>query len=146
MAVHLFAALSGPVEFEAPKKKDELPLDTRLSPGERDVLKAVEDNLGKLQFSTKGRFVYVGRRENFDKSLGVSAVWGSLKQYNDDNLNSLKPDNASKTFANYVSQKTRLRYRQRKILRRYRTRNRDGLLLVFSSEELASLFHMPDMN
>ena len=143
---NLFAGLNGPVEFAAVKKKEEQPLDIRLSPGERDALKAVEDNLGKLQFSTKGRFVYVGRRENFDKSLGVSSIWGSLKQFGDDNMNSLKPDNNSKTFANYVFQKSRLRYRQRKLLRRYRTRNRDGEMLTFSSEELATLFHLPDMN
>lgn len=143
---NLFAALSGPVEFPTLKKKEEQPLDTRLSPGERDVLKAVEENLGKLQFSAKGRFVYVGRRENYDKSLGVSSVWGSLKQFGDDNMNGLKPDNDSKTFANYVFQKSRLRYRQRKLLRRYRNRSRDGVTLTFSSEELATLFHLPDMN
>ncbi len=142
----LFSAWHTPVEFAAEKKKDEQPLDTRLSPGERDVLKAVEDNLGKLQFSAKGRFIYLGRRENYDKALGVSAFWGALKQFNDDNLNSMKPDNKSKTFANYINQKNRLRYRQRKLLRRYRTRNRDGEMLVFSAEELASIYHFPDMN
>ncbi|MDD5397406.1 MAG: hypothetical protein PHW24_05140, partial [Candidatus Moranbacteria bacterium] len=143
---HLYKGLHEPVEFPAEKKKDEQPLDTRLSPGERDVLKAVEDNLGKLQFDTKGRFIYLGRRENYNKALGVSAFWGSIKQFNDDNLNSIKPDNTSKTFANWFNQKNRLRYRQLKILRRYRNRNSDGAMLVFSAEELATLFHMPDMN
>jgi hypothetical protein len=142
----LFAATQGPVEFPAAKSKEEQPLDTRLSPGERDVLKAVEDNLGKLHFSTKGRFIYLGRRENFDKSLGVSSFWGALKQFNDDNLNSLKPDNISKTFANFIFKKSRLRYRQYKILRRYRTRSRDGAMLYMSAEELATVFHLPDMN
>lgn len=143
---NIHVGLTKPVEFPSEKKKDDQPLDTRLSPGERDVLKAVEDNLGKLQFSTKGRFIYLGRRENYDKALGVSAFWGSLKQFNDDNLNSLKPDNDSKTFANYINQKNRLRYRQRKLLKRYRKRNRDGAKLIFSAEELATIFHMPDMN
>jgi hypothetical protein len=143
---NLVAATHKEVTFPAEKKKEESPLDTRLSPGERDVLKAVEDNLGKLQFSTKGRFIYLGRRENYDKALGVSAFWGSLKQFNDDNLNSMKPDGASKTFANYFNQKNRLRYRQRKLLRRYRSRNRDGEMLVLSSEELATIYHFPDMN
>ena len=143
---NLFTALHSEVEFPSEKKKDEQPLDTRLSPGERDVLKAVEDNLGKLQYSTKGRFIYLGRKENYDKALGVSAFWGSLKQFNDDNLNSLKPDGDSKTFANYVSKKSRLRYRQHKLLRRYRNRNRDGKMMVMSAEELATIFHFPDMN
>lgn len=143
---NIFAAMKGPVEFAAAKKKDELPLDTRLSPGERDVLKAVEDNLGKLQYSTKGRFVYLGRRENYNKALGVSSFWGGLKQFNDDNLNSFKPDGDSKTFANFVFKKSRLRYRQHKLLGRYRKRNRDGAMLVMSAEELATIFHLPDMN
>lgn len=143
---NLFTAMHTEVEFASEKKKDEQPLDTRLSPGERDVLKAVEDNLGKQQYSAKGRFIYLGRRENYDKALGVSAFWGSLKQFNDDNLNSMKPDGDSKTFANYVNKKSRLRYRQYKLLRRYRTRNRDGKMLYFSAEELATIFHFPDMN
>lgn len=143
---NLFKATHSEVEFSSEKKKEEQPLDTRLSPGERDVLKAVEDNLGKLQFSTKGRFIYLGRRENYDKALGVSAFWGNLKQFNDDNLNSLKPDGDSKTFANYINKKNRLRYRQRKLLRRYRNRSRDGVMMYMSAEELATIFHMPDMN
>ncbi|KKP97358.1 MAG: hypothetical protein US25_C0003G0003 [Candidatus Moranbacteria bacterium GW2011_GWE1_36_7] len=146
VVTHLFAGLKGPVEFPAEKKKEDQPLDTRLSPGERDVLKAVEENLGKWQFGVKGRYVYLGRRENFDKALGVSGFWGSLKQFNDDNMNGFKPDNTSKTFANWINQRNRLRYRQRKILRRYRTRNKDGVMITLSTAELATIFHLPDMN
>lgn len=134
------------IEFPALKKKEDQPLDLRLSPVERDVLKAVEENLGKLQFSVKGRYVYVGRRENYNKSVGLTSFWGALKQFGDDNLNGFKPDNDSKTFANYVFQKSRLRYRQRKIFRRYKGRSRDGVTLTMSSEELATIFHLPDMN
>lgn len=143
---NLFKYLNGSVEFASEKKKDEQPLDTRLSPMEREVLKAVEANLGKIQFSTKGRFIYVGRRENFDKALGVSAFWGALKQFGDDNLNGFKPDGDSKTFANYAIKEPRLRYRQRKLFRRYKNRNRDGFKSIMSSEELATIFHLPDMN
>ncbi len=142
---NLWAATQGPVEFEKAKKKEESPLDTRLSPGERDVLKAVEDNLGKIQFLTKIRFLLVGRKENFDKSF-VSSFMGGIKQFGDDNLNSLKPEDSSKTYANFIMKKSRLRYRQRKILRRYRGRSRDGVTLTMSSEELATIFHLPDMN
>ena len=142
---NLFAALSAPVEFAAEKKKEESALDTRLSPGERDVLKAIEDNLGKIQFSTKIRFILLGRKENFDKSF-VSSFMGGIKQFGDDNLNSLKPEDASKTYANFIFKKSRLRYRQRKLLRRYRGRSRDGVLMTMSTEELATIFHLPDMN
>jgi len=143
---NLLPALSAPVEFGAAEKKEQQPLEFRLSPGERDVLKAVEENLGKLMFSAKMRYLYIGRREGFDKSLGVSAFMGGIKQFNDDNMNSFKPEDASKTYANYIFKKSRLRYRQRKILRRYRNRQNDtGALLTLSTEELATLFHLPDM-
>ncbi|EKD46670.1 MAG: hypothetical protein ACD_67C00121G0001 [uncultured bacterium] len=143
---NLFSGLKGEIEFAKEKKKDEQPLDTRLSPGERDVLKAIEDNLGKLQYSVKGRFMYLGHKDGFNKALGVSSFWGSLKQFNDDNLNSFKPDGISKTFASFAFKQSRLRYRQHKLLRRYRSRNRDGLLLTMSVEELATIYHLPDMN
>lgn len=146
--MNLFPAMKGPVEFPAEKKKEESPLDSRLSPGERDVLKAVEDNLGKLQFYTKMRFILLGRRESMDKSF-VSSFTGGLKQFGDDNLNSFKPDNVSKTKADYWTRKERLAYKQRKILRRYRNRSMDSApaaIMVMSSEELATIFHLPDMN
>lgn len=143
---NLFNGFSGQYEFSKKAKKEEQPLDMRLSPGEREVLKAVEENLGKWQFSVKGRYLYIGRKENFDKSLGVSGFWGSLKQFNEENMNGFKPDNTSKTFANYIYKKSRLRYRQRKILRRYRNRSMDGVQMVMNNEELATIFHMPDMS
>jgi len=142
---NLWSAIFNPVEFAKKEKKDEQPLEFRLSPGERDILKAVEENLSKLQFKVKMRFILVGRRENFDKA-NVSSFIGGIKQFNDDNLNSLKPQAGSKTFANFIFKKSRLRYRQRKILRRYRTRSNDGVRFTMSTEELATVFHLPDMS
>ncbi|EKE16246.1 MAG: hypothetical protein ACD_11C00024G0014 [uncultured bacterium] len=135
----------GPVEFEKKEKKEEQPLEFRLSPGEKEVLKVVEENLGKMQFKVKIRFILVGRKENFDKSM-VSAFVGGLKQFNDNNFNSLKPDNTSKTYSFLMLKSPRLKYRQRKILRRYRDRSFDGAQVVLNTEELATLFHIPDMS
>jgi hypothetical protein len=143
---NLIIALTKPVEFKEESKKEEQPLEFRLSPGEREVLKAIEDNLGKLQFFTKGRFIYVGRRENFDRSLGVTSFFGGIKQFNDENLNGFKPGSDTKTVSAYFFKESRLRYRQRKILRRYRSRSMDGFKMTLSSEELATVFHLPDMS
>lgn len=140
----IIPGLFNPVAFAKKEKKEEQPLDLRLTPGERDVLKAVEDNLGKLMYKVKMRFVYIGPRQGFDKSF-VSSFIGGIKQFGDENLNGFKPEAESKTAANYVFIKPRLRYRQRKILKRYRSRSRDGVTFVLSAEELATVFHMPDM-
>ena len=143
---NLFAAMSGPVEFpKKDEKKQDQPLEFRLTPGERDVLKAVEVNLSKLFFKTKMRFILVGRKESFDKTFSGAFI-GGIKQFNDDSLNSIKPDNITKTSALYWFAKPRLRYKQRKIFRRYRNRSMDGKTMTFSTEELATLFHLPDMN
>lgn len=132
---------------ESAEKKDEQPLEFRLSPGQKKVLEALENNLGKQMFRTRMRHVYIGRRENFSKPTGVSSFIGAIKQFNDFNLNSVKPEEGSKTYANYLFAQERLRYRQRRIFRRYvdRDGSPESTLIMLSAEELATLFHIPDM-
>lgn len=142
--------ISGGVEFGGAgegEKKVEQPLEFRLSPGQKKVLEALENNLGKQMFKTRMRHIYIGKRSVFSKQTGVSSFIGAIKQFNDFNLNSFKPHDDSKTYANYFMAEERLRYRQRRILRRYRTRDSDpqSSRFMLSSEELATIFHIPDM-
>ena len=141
---NLFKGMNGPVEFPKATKKEQQPVEFRLTPGEKEVLKAVEENLGKNAFKTKIRLVILGRREVFDKSF-VTSFFGAIKQFNDLNLNSFKPHTNSKTYAHYVFKKSRLAYRQRKIYDRYKKRSMDGLKMVLSTRELATIYHFPDM-
>ncbi len=128
------------------EKKELGPVEFRLTPGEKDVLKAVQANIGKQQFQTRMRFLYIGRKEGFDRSL-ISAFIGGIKQFNDMNLNSLKPNDKTKTTANFLFAHDRLRFRQRVIHTHYRDRDWDSASDPFflSSEELATLYHLPDM-
>ncbi len=134
------------LEKKADAKQDQ-PLEFRLSPGQKDVLKALERNLGKQMYKTKMRMLYVGKRDGFDKSF-VSMFMGSLKQFNDMSLNGFAPEGDSKTYAQYLFVNERLRYRQRRIFRRYVSRDPDptGKMFELSIEELATLFHMPDFS
>lgn len=138
------------IEFagaEKAEKKEEAPVEFRLTPGEKKVLEALQANLGKPMFRTRMRHIYVGKRENFNKPIGVSAFIGGIKQFNDFNLNSVVPDDMAKTYSSYIFTQERLRYRQRKILHRYISRDQDpfSTLFMFSTEELATVFHIPDM-
>mgnify|MGYP003531412386 CR=1 FL=1 len=140
----------GEVVFTAgakPEKKEEQPLEFRLSPGEKDVLKALQNNLAKQQYKIRMRHLYIGRREVFSKTTGVSSFIGGIKQFNDQNLNSMVPNDDSKTYANFVFVEERLRFRQRRLFRRYIGRDSDpqSSRFLFSSEELATIFHIPDM-
>ena len=141
----IFSAMSGPVEFKAAAtKKDEQPLDLRLSPVERDTLKAVEENLGKNFFKTKMRMIYIGKRDGFDKAY-CGAFIGAIKQFNDLNLNQVKPEAISKTAGTIFFTKQRADFRKRKIYDRYRRRNMDGYNLLLSTKELATMFHFPNI-
>lgn len=147
---NIIPGMFGPPAFSATaakEQKQEQPLEFRLSPGQKDVLKALESNLGKQMFRTKMRLLYVGRRDGFDKS-NISIFMGALKQFNDQNLNGFRPNDASKTYANYLFVNERLRYRQRRIFQRYRHRDPSppDKMFELSTEELATLFHMPDMS
>ncbi len=140
-------ALFGLPEFKAlADKKDELPLDTRLSPIEREILKAVEENLGKNFFKTKMRMIYLSRRENFHGALGKSAFIGALKQFNDLNMNQFKPEEISKTYGKIFFVDRIANLRKRKLYDRYRKRNMDGTNIMLSTKELATLFHFPNIS
>jgi hypothetical protein len=141
---NIFKALHSPVEFKKDEKKEEAPLEFRLTPMEKEVLKAVEENIGRNVYNTKMRFLYLGRRENFEKAY-VGTFMGALKQFNDMNMNQLKPNDISKTYANYLFKTQRLAFRQRKIYNRYKNRSPDGALVLLSTKEMATLFHFPDM-
>lgn len=137
-------ALFGPVEFPGTEKKEQQPLEFRLTPGEKEILKAVEENLGKNAFRTKMRFIYLSKRVTFEKAR-VSAFVGALKQFNDLNLNNLRPNEITKTYGNYFFKESRIAYRKRLIYKRYKSRSMDGIKLVLSTKELATVFHFPDI-
>lgn len=144
--VNAFKYIFSPeIEFAKDDKKEEQPLEFRLTPGEKETLKAVEGSMTKNGYRTKIRFIYIGRREGFDRGF-ISGVSGALHQFNDSMLNSLIHDNETKTFANYIWIESRMRYAQRKIFTRYLDRDFDGPNFVLNSEELATLYHMPDMS
>ena len=118
-----------------------------LSPGQRDVVSAIEKNIAKLGFNTLIRFVHWGRTDMFTGSNKV-AVIGAFKQFNTLNLNGFKPNNRTKTYINYFFKKRREFYRKVKILNNYKRRyfphrgfSRRGFVL--NIEELASIYHIP---
>lgn len=141
---NIINGLFGPVEFPGTEKKDLDPLEFRLSPGEKELLKATEENLSRNLFQTKMRFIYIGKKANFEKA-NVSAFIGAVKQFNDISMNQVVPEDVTKTYGKIFFTKSRANFRKRKIYDRYRNRNMDGPNVVFSTKELATVFHFPDM-
>jgi hypothetical protein len=144
VVTHLPGGFISPVEYPGSVKKEEQPLEFRLTPGEKEQLKAIEENLTKNMFKTKMRLIYLGKKEGFNMS-NVNGFFGAMRQFNSLNLNGFKPNNISKTFAYYISVDKRANYRKRKIYKRYRDRDPDGVKFVLSTSELATVYHFPDM-
>jgi hypothetical protein len=140
-----FQYIWNPVELPEEKKEPERPIRFHLTPGEEEAMKAVEASLTKKGYRTKFRFIYVGRRDGFDRGF-LAGVNGAIQQFNDMTLNSFTHDNETKTFANYIFIEPRLYFAQRKIFTRYLDRDFDGPTFILNSEELATVFHMPDMS
>lgn len=118
-----------------------------LSPGQREVVSAIEKNIAKLGFNTLIRFVYWGRADVFIKA-NSSAVIGAFKQFNTLNLNGFKPNNKTKTYIDYFFKKRREFYRKVKILNNYKRRYFPHRRFfsrgfVLNIEELASIYHIP---
>jgi hypothetical protein len=148
--MNIFNMLIGSeLHFGGAHEEDKKEFDEqKITYGQKEIIKALEENLGKMMFRTKVRYVYVGRREGFDKPTGISGFIGGIKQFNDQNLNSFKPNNDTKTKAEFIFTESRLRYMQRRIFRRYITRDPQpyDVRFLLSAEELATIFHIPDMS
>jgi hypothetical protein len=129
------------------KKKDE-PVSKMLylTPGEREALEAVEKKASKIGFLCKIRLVYVAEKEVFTTSR-ISSVFGSIKQFNSNHLNGLKPDGKTKTAA-YYGWGLAKRKKNRKItniINNYISRTMWGGSpeFILNIEELATLYHFP---
>jgi len=145
--------------------------EVKLSPGEQEVLKAIERNISKLGFETVIRFIYLGKKEVFNKAGVRNAVNGAYKQFSDQVLNGLKSNGKISPDIDYVVQikGPRELYRAKRVLNDYKKRNftcpskyifymkqlfidRLPILkwflnrtqpFVFNIEELASVYHFP---
>ena len=138
---------------EAEKEEHFLPPEMKLTPGERDVVSAIEHKVSNVMFKSHIRFIILGERDRWNKA-NLRNMLGYFANFNTQNLNALKPWSKSltkihrheKLFLNMFFHKTLVFYRKRKLLKRYIQRlrftypNKD-MEFILNIEELASMFH-----
>lgn len=137
------------------------------SPGQTDVLKAVENNLSKPAFDTVIRIIYISPKTMFIDSFVRSGLLGAFNQYSALNLNSILKNSATDTRADvwhwpYVFPKVRSVYQKQRILLGFYSREMPPAVwlwrlitskllnpnflsksFVMTTEEIATLFHPP---
>ncbi|MBI5733181.1 hypothetical protein HY967_04530 [Candidatus Jorgensenbacteria bacterium] len=97
------------------------------TPGQIDVLEAVERNLSKVAFNTLVRFVYLSPRESFFDSYARRGILSAFNQYGSLSLNTFVRNEAMSTrvriwYWPHIAPKTRNVFRQARLLWSFRER------------------------
>lgn len=136
------------------KKEEEpqiFPPEMKLTPGEREILMAIEQKLAKFGYDCNCRFIYLGKRDVFFKPR-TKVGFGFFKEISTENLGGLKPWSKTMTKVKSVPlwflDKRRLFLRKRRMFRYYCKRwstlfPRKGATYILNTEELATLYHFP---
>ncbi|MFA6198530.1 MAG: hypothetical protein WC734_05285 [Patescibacteria group bacterium] len=130
-----------------PEKKKEEKKDKnnmmQLTEGEKNAYSSIQTKMSKLAFEVKFRYVYLSEKEVTNKSLGISAVFGALRQFASEDLNGFKPDKRTFVKSNFVLfNKPRMSGRQTNLMSNYKMRMA-GSGIILNTEELATVFHFP---
>jgi len=116
-----------------------------LSPGQREVVEAIERNIAKLGFRSKMRVVTIMHHDNYDKirfKEFQAKIAGVLAQFGSIDLNSL--NFKRRVSAHYVLPEMRKSKRKKEVIKEYKNRSlSDGKQFHYNAEELATLFHIP---
>ncbi|MBI2035871.1 MAG: hypothetical protein HYT12_04320 [Candidatus Liptonbacteria bacterium] len=123
-----------------------------VTPGQRDVVKGIEEKLSKILLEANLRFIYVDHRANFTRS-NASAIAGAFQQFNTRNMNGLKPLKKTLTIAKWpFFKQQRLFLKKRRLWNAYKKRwfaddrarvNAWSRGFLVNTEELATLYHFP---
>jgi len=128
---------------EAPKKDKGVDLGVlRLTPGEVDLIKAIQRNVSKHAFQTQVRIIYIAAKPVFNRKLRVNAMLGLFRQFA--GSNSFKPSprfTTSRPVYGFI--KTRQSYRKNRLLKRYLQRYFGESGFILNTEELATMYHFP---
>ena len=130
-----------------PGEKGFIPPEMKLTPRERDVVKAIEEKISKPAYETNIRVLYFGRPDIF-KAGRRSLAENYFNSFATRDMNGFNKWSKTKTRIYHCMVGRRLYMRQRNIFWRYMMREiplypRKGGTFILNNEELATIFHPP---
>jgi len=132
------ALLSGSSTQKEERKETE-----QLSPGQQEVLKAIEKSFTKLGFESGIRLAYIFPKNMF-RITHLAAMNGAFKQFASPSLNSFKLNGKTTPPIKGLFHKQKAYARKVRIYRNLH----DGLFvkkaIILTTEELATIYHFPD--
>ena len=115
-----------------------------LTPGEKNVLEAVQMKASKHGFNTKIRMVYIAKRGVFNKGKVISPFKGALGQFTALDMNALKPYGLVTPKSDYFWERWSVPRKTSAIVTNYKNRSGRGAPpFVLNIEEMATLYHFP---
>jgi hypothetical protein len=132
----------------APVEREIIPPEMKLTPGEREIVTAIEEKISKFGFVSNVRFIYLARQDVFFPSSSIRMAMGFFRALSTLNLNGFRPNKRTFTKIQWVLRRRRLYLRKRRLFRYYQRRwptyfPRPGGTYILNSEELATLYHFP---
>lgn len=116
-----------------------------VSPQEKEVAEGIHEKISKIAFDATPRFLYINRRGQPDKGF-LFTVHGFIRQFNTQDMNSLKP-NSENTTASWsvhgLFKQTRIKWRKRLLWENYSHIMPGPAKSILNIEELATIFHFP---
>lgn len=138
------------IRKEATPKSDDSKMPGFPNPtkGQIEMIAALERSVSKLGFDCGIRTIYLGKKENFNKS-NITALTSVFKQFNSNNLNGFKP--STTTSIDYPWQDyrdIRVNKKKKKLINAYKLRSYffppyQKKWFILNTEELATIFHLP---
>lgn len=149
------------------EKKEDKDLYKKLTPGEQDVIKAIERNISKPSFETLIRVFYHAPISIFSVNFARKGILGAINQYSSPIFNSFRSNSLAETRTRWINfpylfVKKRVEARKQRILYNYRNRkmpeetsagklytshvfdiNTKSSVFVLSTAELATIYHVP---
>ncbi len=116
--------------------------EKKLTQGELELIKILEEGLSKHAFHTNIRILYIARNDVFTPA-NIPAILGTFNQFSSYNLNGFKPNGEVTPGVDYFFKNTRNYLRNRSLFRNARRKLFTGKGVILNVEELATVYHIP---